>query len=57
MAGQSADSLLYKVLQGPAKNGEHEVAGMPKAMRGQAFKPLPAAQVELIKKWIDQGAK
>jgi hypothetical protein len=55
--GNAKESLLYKLLQGPAKAGDHEIDAMPKAMRGQAFKPLAAVQVEVVKKWIDQGAK
>ncbi|RPH38474.1 MAG: DUF1549 domain-containing protein, partial [Planctomycetota bacterium] len=44
--GKSADSSLYKVLV-----DEDESARMPqKAAR------LPAAQIELIKRWIDEGA-
>jgi hypothetical protein len=53
--GKADDSLLYKVLLGPV-NGDHEVPGMPKAMRGQPFKPLPKEKIALIKAWIDQGA-
>lgn len=45
--GKSAESLLYKVLI-----GEGEVAQMPE---GQP--PLDKVQIELIQKWIDQGAK
>ncbi|MHC4879677.1 MAG: DUF1553 domain-containing protein [Planctomycetota bacterium] len=45
--GKSAESLLYKVLI-----GDGEVSQMPE---GQP--PLDKAQIELIQKWIDQGAK
>jgi mono/diheme cytochrome c family protein len=55
--GNAKESLLYKLLQGPAKAGDHEIDAMPKAMRGKPFKPLAPAQVEVVKKWIDQGAK
>jgi mono/diheme cytochrome c family protein len=55
--GKADESLFYKLLSGPVKNGEHEIAAMPKPQRNQPFKPLPADKVALIKKWIDQGAK
>jgi cytochrome c553 len=55
--GKSKESLLSKLLQGPAKAGGREIPGMPRAMPGQEFKPIDAARIELIKKWIDQGAK
>ncbi|MBI1313539.1 DUF1553 domain-containing protein [bacterium] len=45
--GKSAESLLYKVLI-----SDGEVARMPE---GQP--PLDKSQIELIQKWIDQGAK
>jgi len=57
VAGKGADSLLVKVLSGPSKVGDHEVSAMPKAMRGQEFKPLAKEKIDLIKLWIDQGAK
>jgi hypothetical protein len=57
VVGKSADSLLVKVLSGPSKVGDHEVSAMPKAMRGQEFKPLAQDKIDLIKLWIDQGAK
>jgi len=56
--GKADESLLYKLLNGPVKNGDKEVAAMPKPrQRNEAFKPLPQDQIALIKKWIDQGAK
>lgn len=55
--GKAEDSLLYKLLAGPAKAGDDEVSAMPKAKRGEEFKALPDDQVKLIKEWIDEGAK
>ncbi|HZL35346.1 MAG TPA: c-type cytochrome domain-containing protein [Tepidisphaeraceae bacterium] len=55
--GKSADSLLYKLIQGPVKVHGKNVDPMPKAKRGETFKPLPDEQIALIKRWIDQGAK
>ena len=37
--------------------GPDEIHAMPKAKPGQDFQPLAEDQVELVKKWIDQGAK
>jgi hypothetical protein len=55
--GHADESLMYKLLKGPVPNGNHKLDPMPKAGRGQAFKPLPDAKIELIRKWIDQGAE
>jgi mono/diheme cytochrome c family protein len=55
--GKSGDSLLFKLLTGPATVGDHEIAQMPKGMRNQPAKPLTPDQVALIKRWIDEGAK
>jgi Planctomycete cytochrome C len=55
--GKAEDSLLYKVLAGPAKAGDDDVSAMPKAKRGEEFKGLPDDQIKLIKQWIDEGAK
>jgi hypothetical protein len=58
VAGKADDSLLYKLLKGPVKEGDKEIAAMPKPrQRNEAFKPLPQDQIALIRKWIDQGAK
>jgi hypothetical protein len=54
--GKAEDSLLYKVLKGPAKEGNDEIGGMPKQRRGEEYKPLADEKVQLIKTWIDQGA-
>jgi hypothetical protein len=55
--GKAEESLLYKLLAGPAKAGDDEVSAMPKAKRGEEFKALRDDQVKLIKQWIDEGAK
>jgi Planctomycete cytochrome C len=55
--GKAEDSLMFKLLNGPVKTGDHDISGMPKPMRGQEFKPLAREKIDLIKLWIDQGAK
>jgi len=55
--GKADESLLYKLLAGPVTIDNKDVAAMPKAMRNQPFKPLAKDKIELIKQWIDQGAK
>ena len=55
--GKADESLFYKLLAGPVTVGDHDIAPMPKAMRNQPFKPLPKDKIDLIKQWIDQGAK
>src|SRR5688572_15633293 len=55
--GKSEESLLYQVLKGPAHSGDDEIAAMPKSRPGQEFTPLPDEEIELIGRWIDQGAK
>jgi hypothetical protein len=55
--GKADESLLYKLLSGPVTVGDKEIAPMPKPMRNQSFKPLAKDKIELIKQWIDQGAK
>lgn len=55
--GKADESLLYKLLAGPVTVGDHEIAAMPKPQRNQPFKPLAKDKVDLIKHWIDQGAK
>lgn len=54
--GKADDSLLYKLLKGPAKAGSKNIDGMPKAMRGQKFMPIDDDKIATIKRWIDQGA-
>ena len=51
--GNADDSLLYKVLKGPAR----DTNPMPKVKPGEEFKPLPDEQIQTIKRWIDQGAE
>ena len=55
--GKAEESLLYKVLKDSVTVGDDEIHAMPKPRPGQDFQPLAEDQVELIKKWIDQGAK
>ena len=54
--GKAKDSLLYKLLSGPTKVGGREIPAMPKAMGGESSS-LPPEKIEIIKKWIDQGAR
>jgi mono/diheme cytochrome c family protein len=55
--GNAKGSLLYELLLGDYKANGDEIAAMPKAKRGETFKPLPQEKIDLIQKWIDQGAK
>lgn len=55
--GHADESLLVKLLHGDQEVNGDSVDAMPKAMRGQEFKPLPEKQINLIKDWINQGAK
>lgn len=55
--GDSTQSLLYKLLLGPTTANGHHVDAMPKQRRGEEFKPLGKEKIDLIKSWIDQGAK
>jgi hypothetical protein len=60
--GNAKDSLLFKLLNGPVprikkvKRGSKDLPPMPKAKKGHKWKPLAAEQVDLIRRWIDQGA-
>jgi hypothetical protein len=58
--GNSKDSRLFQLLSGPVTvtvDGEDkDVPPMPKAKKHEKFKPLPADQVEIVRRWIDQGA-
>ena len=54
--GEASNSLLYKLLQGSVKDGDDEIDAMPKARKGEHWKPLPKQKIELIKRWIDEGA-
>ena len=55
--GKAQESLLYKLLQGPAKVGDDEVPPMPRPRPREEFKALAPEKVELIRRWIDEGAK
>jgi len=55
--GKAEQSLLYKVLKEDATVGKDTIHAMPKAKPGQDFQPLADDQIEMIKNWIDQGAK
>ena len=54
--GDASKSLLYKLLLGPVKDADEEIKAMPLQHKGEKWKPLPKEQVELIKRWIDEGA-
>lgn len=55
--GKGEESLLYKVLKEPVNIDGEEIHAMPKARPGQEFTPIADEEIELIKTWIDQGAK
>lgn len=60
--GDAKGSLLYKLLSGPVASPDpddedHDIEAMPKAKKGEKWKPLPNDQIATIQKWIDQGAK
>jgi len=55
--GKADESLFYKLLAGPVTVDNKEISAMPKPQRNQPFKPLAKDKIELIKQWIDQGAK
>jgi len=42
--GNADQSLLYRLLAGPVKKGDDKIDAIPKAKRGQAFKPLPRSK-------------
>jgi hypothetical protein len=54
--GKADDSLLFKVLKDDMKVGSDTIHRMPKS-RGGEGKKLSDDQVDVIKRWIDQGAK
>jgi mono/diheme cytochrome c family protein len=61
VAGDAKNSLLFKLLSGsvprPVKGeDDKDIPPMPKAKRGEKFKPLTDAQIAAIRQWIDQGA-
>jgi mono/diheme cytochrome c family protein len=55
--GNAKDSVLVQLLHGGVTVDGEDIAAMPKKKKGESFKPLPDKQIELIKAWIDQGAK
>lgn len=55
--GHADQSLLYKLLLGEVTVNGDEVAAMPKAKKGEEFKPLSQEKIDMIKSWIDQGAE
>jgi mono/diheme cytochrome c family protein len=55
--GNAKDSVMYKLLFGSVSVEGEDVDAMPKKKKGQEWKPLPKEQIQLIKDWIDQGAK
>ena len=55
--GKGEDSLLYRVLREPVTIDGEEIHAMPKARPNQDFTPIADEEIELIKTWIDQGAK
>lgn len=59
VAGQPDQSLIYTVLgSNPGMDGAcKDGANMPLARMPKALAPLPAADIALIKTWIEQGAK
>ena len=50
--GKSGDSLVYKTLLGPVGSGDDEIGRMP-----YKKDPLSQKEIDLIKKWIDEGAE
>jgi len=60
LPGNSKDSLLVKLLSGPVtlpdSEEDKELDPMPKAKKGEKWKPLTADQIAIIRQWIDQGA-
>lgn len=58
--GDAEHSMLYQLLLGPVPDpdkSDEDIKAMPlPPKKGMEWKPLPKDQVELIKKWIDQGA-
>ena len=57
--GNAKESRLFKLLSGPVTvtvdDRDKDVPPMPKVKKGQEWKPLPADQVEIIRRWIDQS--
>lgn len=57
IAGKAEESLLYKVLKEPVEVDGDKIHAMPKAKPGQDFTAINDDEIDLVKKWIDQGAK
>lgn len=55
--GNSKDSILVQLLAKPVNVDGEDIEAMPKHKKGEEFKPLPSDKIQLIKDWIDQGAK
>jgi hypothetical protein len=55
--GKGDDSPLYKILKGSVTMDNEEIDAMPKPKKGEQFKPLADEKQQIIKAWIDQGAK
>ena len=55
--GDATQSLVYRLLLGRTSVNGKPLDAMPKQKKGEEFKPLEKEQIELIKSWIDQGAK
>lgn len=55
--GNSKDSILIKLLSGSQNVDGEDIEAMPKHKKGEEFKPLPENQIQILKDWIDQGAK
>lgn len=57
LPGKAADSKLFQLLNGPVELEDgKDLDPMPKVKKGEKWKPLPKDQIELIKRWINEGA-
>ncbi len=59
--GDSKKSLMVQLLAGPVPRpvkgeDDEDIDAMPKAKKGEKWKPLPKDQVAIVAKWIDEGA-
>ena len=55
--GDSTKSLLYKLLLGPTTVDGKHIDAMPKQKKGDPFKAIDKEKSDLVKAWIDGGAK
>jgi hypothetical protein len=55
--GNSKDSIMVQLLAKSVTVDGEDIDAMPKHKKGAEFKPLPSDKIQLIKDWIDQGAK